>query len=126
MIKAINSILGKIIGSKSDRDLKEIKPLLDKIASIYPTLAGESNDQLRQRTTNFRTLIQDQLSERRAKIASINALVEANPEMDAFEKERNFEELDKIKKEITAEIEKILIEILIEKGLTREIFKLCH
>ncbi|MFN5318057.1 MAG: preprotein translocase subunit SecA, partial [Bacteroidia bacterium] len=36
------------------------------------------------------------------------------PEMDAFEKERNFEELDKIKKEITAEIENSLIEILPE------------
>ncbi len=114
MIKAINSILGKIIGSKSDRDLKEIKPLLDKIAAIYPTLSGESNDQLRLRTANFRALINEQLSERRARIASINAGIEANPEMDAFEKERNFEELDKIKKEITAEIENSLIEILPE------------
>ena len=44
-----NNFLKKIFGNKSDRDLREIQPIVDQINAIYPTLAKLSNDELRDR-----------------------------------------------------------------------------
>lgn len=114
MIKLINSVLGKILGSKSDRDLKEIQPILQKINSIYPTLSGISNDELRSRSDGFRKRIQEEVAAERARIAELNQLLEANPEMDFLEKEAHFEEIDQVKKKIVEGIERALEEILPE------------
>lgn len=114
MIKLINSVLGKILGSKSDRDLKEIQPILQKINSIYPTLSGISNDELRARSDGFRKRIQAEVETERARISELNQLLEANPEMDFLEKEAHFEEIDQVKKKIVEGIERALEEILPE------------
>lgn len=114
MIKAINSLLGVFLGNKAERDLKEIKPLVDKINSIYPTLAADSNDQLRGRTQKFQAQIADKLKDDRSRIAELTNLVEANPDMDFLEKETHFEEIDKIRKKIVKDIEVVLEEVLPE------------
>ena len=44
---SLNSFLSKIFGNKSQRDLKEIKPTIDKINAIGPTLKNLTNDELR-------------------------------------------------------------------------------
>ena len=44
---AIADILKKIFGSKSDRDMKAIRPVLDQILAIYPEIDKLSNDELR-------------------------------------------------------------------------------
>ena len=44
---AIADILKKIFGSKSDRDMKAIRPVLDQILAIYPDIDKLSNDELR-------------------------------------------------------------------------------
>ena len=43
-------IITKLFGNKSQKDMKAIKPYVDKINSIYPTLSKLSNDDLRART----------------------------------------------------------------------------
>ena len=44
---AIADILNKIFGSKSDRDMKAIRPVLDQILAIYPDIDKLSDDELR-------------------------------------------------------------------------------
>ena len=41
---SVLSFLGKIFGNKSQRDLKEIQPIIDKINAIGPTLKDLTND----------------------------------------------------------------------------------
>ena len=112
MIKSIASLFGKIIGSKAERDLAEIRPLVEKIKAIYPGLASLSNDQLRAKTTEFRAAIQAAIQSERDEIAALNAQMEADPEMDFNEKEVLFESIDKLKKKIHEKIEAKLMEIL--------------
>ena len=114
MIKVINSLLGKFLGNKADRDLKEIQPLLEKINKIYPQLATDTNDELRARTTKFRQAIQDRVETERNRIAELTQLMDSSPDMDFVEKENHFEEIDKLKKRITSEIEIALEEVLPE------------
>ena len=114
MIKSIANLFGKIVGSKADRDLAEIRPLVDKINVIYPTLAALSNDELRNMTTTFRAEIQSAIKAERDEIAALNARAETETEMDFSEKEILFDSIDKIKKKIHEKIEVKLLEILPE------------
>ena len=47
------NFLSKLFGTKSDRDLKEVKPYLDATLKVYPEIQKLSNDQLRAKTAEF-------------------------------------------------------------------------
>ena len=47
----INKILKVFVGDKSQKDIKEIQPLVDKIRKIEPTLVNLSHDELRAKTS---------------------------------------------------------------------------
>ena len=51
---SFTSFLSKIFGNKSQRDLKEIKPIIDKINAIGPTLKNLSADELRAKIDEVR------------------------------------------------------------------------
>jgi preprotein translocase subunit SecA len=114
MIKSIAGLFGKLFGSKAETDLKEIKPLLDKTIAVYPQMANLSNDELRAKTIEFRALIQTRIQNEKQEIGDIQAKINADPNMDFLQKEALFENIDKIKKKITTEIEVVLTEILPE------------
>ena len=40
------SVIGKVFGSKADRDYKAVKPILQKILAVYPEIDALSNDEL--------------------------------------------------------------------------------
>ena len=44
---SLQTFLSKLFGNKSQRDLKEIKPIIDKINALGPSLKGLTNDELR-------------------------------------------------------------------------------
>ena len=54
---AIADILKTIFGSKSDRDMKAIRPVLDQILKIYPEVDALSNDELRARSEALKAQI---------------------------------------------------------------------
>ncbi len=55
---AISNILNNFFGTKSQRDIKEIMPLLRKIQEAYPLIEKMSNDQLRAKTIEIKEKIQ--------------------------------------------------------------------
>ena len=42
--------LSKLFGNKSQRDLKEITPWVERVKAIYPEIDALSHDELRART----------------------------------------------------------------------------
>ncbi|MBO5582404.1 MAG: hypothetical protein J5948_07845, partial [Bacteroidales bacterium] len=54
---ALTDILKKVFGSKSDRDMKLVRPILDKILAAYPAIDALSNDELRARSAALRARI---------------------------------------------------------------------
>ena len=40
-------VLSKLFGNKSQRDLKEITPWVERIKAVYPEIDALSNDELR-------------------------------------------------------------------------------
>ncbi len=51
---ALADILKKVFGSKSDRDMKQVKPMLDKVLAAYPGIDSLSDDELRVRSAALR------------------------------------------------------------------------
>ncbi len=47
-------LIGKLFGTKGDREIKRIAPVVDEINAIYEELAGLSDDDLRHKTVEFR------------------------------------------------------------------------
>ncbi len=72
----VDNFLKKLFGSKADRDMKEILPMVNEIEKIYEQLQRESNDQLRNRTHELKKLLQKEVETDYATIASIKAKIE--------------------------------------------------
>ncbi len=108
------NFISKIFGSKSDRDIKAIRPIVDKINEEYNKLSGISNDELRGRTLNFKHRIQESLSEINGKIIEIKSNVEQNQQMPLAEKTAYYDEIDRLEKERNKQLEVTLNEILPE------------
>jgi preprotein translocase subunit SecA len=106
--------LKKILGTKSEKDIKEIQPIVDKANSIYSTLSSISNEELRAKVTNMRKKIKDATHVNEDKIQSIKQRIENDAEMTVDAKESLYKEVDELEKEITKQIEEVLKEIQAE------------
>lgn len=114
MLGSITNTLKKIFGDKSDKDIKEISPLVTKSNEIFATLRSLSNDELRERTNVLRARINDETSSLEAEIEKLNKQVEDNPEMEIPDKEAIFKQVDDLTKKIDDKIEEVLMQILPE------------
>ena len=85
--------LSKLFGNKSQRDLKEITPWVERIQAVYPEIDALSNDELRERTQALRERIQAYVSSEREEIAKLKASVEGK-DLDA--REEIWTKVDKI------------------------------
>ena len=106
-----NEFLTKLFGNKSQRDLKEITPYVEKVKAVYPSIKELSNDELRGRIDAIKQRIQDYVADERAKV---NSLREGIDSKELEEREAIWAEVDKIEKEITDKMEIVLDEVLPE------------
>ena len=106
-----NEFLTKLFGNKSQRDLKEITPYVEKVKAVYPSIKELSNDELRGRIDAIKQRIQDYVADERAKV---NSLREGIDGKELEEREAIWTEVDKIEKEITDKMEVVLEEVLPE------------
>ena len=107
----LTDFLGKLLGNKAQRDLKEITPFVDKIKAAYDEIKTLSNDELRNRTEMLKARIQDFVAAEVARIAELKSSIEET-EIDL--REKIYTEIDKLEKEITDKYEVILDEVLPE------------
>ena len=73
----INNILKKFFGEKSDKDIKEILPIVEQIKSEYANLANLSNDDLRAKTEQLKQKIQDYIASDENEISELKKKAES-------------------------------------------------
>ena len=100
----------KIFGSKADRDMKAIRPMLDKVLVAYSTIDKLSDDELREKCQSLKDLIQSRIASDEQRIAQIK--VELETEIPLSQKEKLATEADKLVKEVDKKIEEVLEQIL--------------
>ena len=104
-----NEFLSSIFGNKASRDMKEIKPWVEKVKAAYPEVAKLDNDGLRAKTEELKAYIRNSAAEQHAKVAELKASVE-NTELE--QREALFAQIDKLEKEILDLYEKALDDVL--------------
>jgi preprotein translocase subunit SecA len=112
MFDFITKTLTKVLGNKSERDLKVIVPYVALINEEYVKLASISDEQLRGKTTLLKAAIQKDLQSTDDELAALHKQVADNPEMDLSEKELVFGKIDKLEKEHDTVLEAALMKVL--------------
>ena len=88
-------LISKLVGSKSDRDLKKLQPYVESVNAFDAALKTMSNDQLRERTVAFKASIAEATAETKASKDALHAQIDATPDYDAREPlYEQIEELD--------------------------------
>ena len=103
-----NEFIGKLFGNKATRDMKEIKPWVDKVKAVYPEISKLSNDELRARTEELKKYIKASAVEEQKKIEELKATIEAT---EIEQREPIFAQIDKLEKEVLDKYEKALDEV---------------
>jgi len=109
----VGKIVGKFIGNKADRDMREITPYLDKIDKATSEVTGLSNDELRARSAALKQRVTDHVAEEKATLEELKVKAE-DPEVDVTEKEPIYKEIDSLDERIDEIFEDVLNEILPE------------
>ena len=103
--------LTKVFGSKSERDIKAVQPLVIKINEEYAKLSSISNDELRSKTVYFKDVISKALSDIDGKISDLKASAEG-PELDLAGKTAIYDQVDALAKDRDKELETVLMDLL--------------
>ncbi len=74
----IGKVITKIFGSKHDRDVKRMRPIVARINEIYETLNDLSDEELRQKTDQFKKRIEDAVGDIRREIERLQAYLKAD------------------------------------------------
>ena len=104
-----NNLLKSLFGDKSTRDMKQIRPIVEKVKAAYPEIKTLTNDQLRARTKGLQQQLQDAVKGQKEKIAELKVQIEGTP---IDEREGIFSQIDKLEKDILDTYEVVLNEIL--------------
>ena len=105
-------ILSKLFGgSKSDKDVKRLQPIVAEVNRNFSAYQSLSNDELRGKTQDFRRRIADHLAGIDQEITTKKAEADQHHEEDIASREAVYNEADKLVKKRDELIEEILREI---------------
>jgi preprotein translocase subunit SecA len=111
MLKFLSKLFG---GSKSEKDVVKLSPVVAKIGQYFTDYQQLSNDDLRNKTNEFRQRIKAHLTEIDKEIAALNTGAEELNVSDILGKDDIYKQVDELKKKRNEQIEEILEEILPE------------
>ena len=109
------SFIKKIFGNKYDRDMKAITPTFEKVKTAYKGIFILSNDQLREKTIEFRRKIKEYISEEENKINELKSIIDT--EQDIEKKEKLYEDIDKLEKEAYNKTQEIIHKTILTQGI---------
>ena len=102
------TILEAFFGNKASRDRKAIMPLVEKIKEAYPAIQALSNDDLRAKTKEIQSYVQNSANDLKKQIDELKAKIEETP---IDERESLFNQVDKLDKEVLERYEEALNEV---------------
>ncbi|MBS1558254.1 MAG: preprotein translocase subunit SecA [Bacteroidetes bacterium] len=105
-------LIAKIFGTKSEKDIKRMAPLVEETKKEEKTLSPLSHDELRQKSLEVQHYINSKLKLIDEQIADLRQRIADHPELDINEKEFIFSQIDKTELERNKELEKVLLEVL--------------
>ncbi len=111
MIGTISKLFG---GNKSEKDVKKIAPQVEKINQFFAQYQPLSNDELRNKTAEFKQRIGTHLAVINQQIGDKKQAAEDLPLEEINSRDIIYKEIDELKKEKDKQLEVVLQEILPE------------
>ena len=109
----IQNVLGKLFGSKAEKDFKELKPIIDKVNQVSPAIIVLSNDGLRAKTVAFKGKIAQAVQLEKTEIEAIQESLDKD-EVEVTQKEAAYKKIDKLRETIYKKSEQVLLDIMPE------------
>ena len=101
----------KLFGNKAQKDMKAIQPIVDQIKAQYEVIDALSNDELRAHSWALMDKLKAAVADKKSQIANLKSQIETTP---IEKREKIYNEVDKLEKEIKDKYEEVLNEILPE------------
>jgi preprotein translocase subunit SecA len=105
-------IINKLFGSKHEKDVKALLPVVEEINTHTEQLKNLSDDQLREKTSEFRIRIQEAVREAEDQIAALRA--ELQKDLSPADREKTHDRISDLEKERDEITKDLLDEILPE------------
>ncbi len=106
----LDTILKGFLGNKNEKDLKEVRKVVEKVKKEEPGIGQLSDDGLREKTREFQKKIADATADIKAQIAELNKQIAETEDIDA--KENLYARIDELNKDAYKQEEKVLTDIL--------------
>ena len=102
----------KFFGTKSQRDLKQLNPILQKCLAAYDEVQKLTNDELRAKTIEFKGKIKTAVANEQKQVDELKARIEQEFDMAVEEKQRIYTQIEELEKKIYEKTQSILDELL--------------
>ncbi len=111
----MSGLLSKLFGgNKSEKDVKVITPYIAKINAFFDQYQSLSNDELRNKTVEFKQRIKEHLTEIDNEISAKKAEADQLESIDIAGRDQIYQQVDAMGKDRDKKIEEILLELLPE------------
>ena len=107
----LSKVLKTFVGSKTDRDYKELSPIIDEVAIPFNSYSSLSNDELRAKTIELKSKISSKTQAKEDEISKLKEQIESDFSLSISDKEAIYNKIDEIDKEILIQVEEVLKEI---------------
>ncbi len=113
--------LTKFFTTKSEKDIKSLLPLVNSIRSFESSLQKLSNDELRAKTMDFRSQIQQHILSENEEIQSLRNEILNKPDLNIVQKDEIWKQIDHLEEQTKEKIEDKLNQLLPEAfGVVKE------
>jgi preprotein translocase subunit SecA len=93
MLEKISSALTKIFGTKSERDIKNILPIVEEVKSYEDEIKALSDEELKGKTESYREMIREATKELDEQIQEIKQKMDSNDESITLEERRELADI---------------------------------
>ena len=109
--EVLSRILKTFVGSKTDRDYKELSPIIDEVGLAFNSYSSISDDELRGKTSVLKLKIAEKIKANEDEIISLKDKIENDYSLTISDKEVIYTKIDELEKQILVQIEDVLNEI---------------
>ena len=102
-------VLESLFGSKSGRDIKEVRPIVDKVNEHFDALQNISHEELRAKTAEFRQRIADNIADETNQIEDLKSKIDSEENIET--KEAYYQQIDDLEEVSYKKTEELLKEI---------------
>ena len=81
----LTKLIGKVLGTKTDRDLKALQPFVEQVKQVYPEIQGLDDEGLRKKTASFRDRLRTINKEDQDRLNEIQTQLETEESLEVRE-----------------------------------------